>query len=293
MDLSLVGMIAALGSAASWALGSILFKKIGEHLSPFAMTLAKGVVSVVLLALALAAVGYAPISREPLLLLILSGVLGIAMGDTFFFAALRNLGAHALVVMLTLGHVLTVVLAVIWLGERPSPTDYLGILFILIGVTLVLWEQLRDEGGKSRLPGVAFGLLAVICMSVSIIIAKEALAETTAIQATFIRMLSGMVGILLFGLATRQLAGDLAPLMDPRLAAFFILSVCIVTFGGFWLSLVAIRYADVSIASTLNSTEPLFVLPLAALFLKERISFRAVAGSVATVGGIALLVMKS
>ena len=65
------------------------------------------------------------------------------------------------------------------------------------------------------------------------------------------------------------------------------------TFGGFWLSLVAIRYADVSIASTLNSTEPLFVLPLAAFFLKERISFRAVLGSVATVAGIALLVMKS
>jgi drug/metabolite transporter (DMT)-like permease len=195
--------------------------------------------------------------------------------------------------MLTLGHVLTIMLAIMWLGERPSLMEYLGILLILIGVTVVLAGRLRGEGGRSRLPGVVFGLLAVICMSVSIIIAKEALAETSAIQATFVRMLSGMVGILLYGLATRQLTGDLAPLTNPRLAAFFILSVCVVTFGGFWLSLVAIQYTDVSIASTLNSTEPLFILPLAAFFLKEKIGIQAVIGSIATVAGIALLASSS
>lgn len=130
-------------------------------------------------------------------------------------------------------------------------------------------------------------------MSVSIIIAKEALDQTSAIHATFVRMLAGTLGILLFGLATRQLAGDLAPFADPRLALRFVLSVCVVTFGGFWLSLVAIQYADVAIASTLGSTEPLFVLPLAAYFLKERIGAQAVAGSIATVAGIALLVIYS
>ncbi len=34
---------------------------------------------------------------EPLLLLILSGLLGITLGDTFFFAALQNIGPHALI----------------------------------------------------------------------------------------------------------------------------------------------------------------------------------------------------
>jgi len=41
-DVRLLGMSAALGSAASWAIGSILFKRIGETVTPFGMTLSKG-----------------------------------------------------------------------------------------------------------------------------------------------------------------------------------------------------------------------------------------------------------
>jgi drug/metabolite transporter (DMT)-like permease len=63
-----------------------------------------------------------------------------------------------------------------------------------------------------------------------------------------------------------------------------------VTFGGFWLSLVSIAYLDVAIANTLNATEPLFVLPLAALVLKEKITLPVVMASLATVIGIALIV---
>jgi len=68
-----------------------------------------------------------------------------------------------------------------------------------------------------------------------------------------------------------------------------IISVAVITFGGFWLSLVAIKYIDVSIANTLNSTEPLFVLPLAVIFLKEKVTLSAIVGTFITVIGIVLL----
>ena len=54
MDPKWIGIIAALGSAASWAIGAILFKRLGESLQSSAMTLAKQIVSVMLLAAALA-----------------------------------------------------------------------------------------------------------------------------------------------------------------------------------------------------------------------------------------------
>jgi drug/metabolite transporter (DMT)-like permease len=127
-------------------------------------------------------------------------------------------------------------------------------------------------------------------MAVSIIIAKEALATTNSLQAAFIRMLAGTAGIFLFGQATRQLVGVLTPLRTPRFAGFFVFSVAVVTFGGFWLSLLAIEKIDVTIANTLGSTEPLFVLPLAAFLLKETITLGVVIGSTLTVLGIALLV---
>jgi len=203
--------------------------------------------------------------------------------------ALRNLGAHTVVVLLTLGQVLTVILALVWLGERPGTTQYLGIALVLAGVATVMWVQLRGEEQPSKFVGVAWGLVAVVCMAVSVIIAKEALKVVDSIEAAFVRMVAGTVGIFLFGRATRQMGASLRFLLDMRFAAFFLLSVFVVTFGGFWLSLVAIEKTDVSIANTLNSTEPLFVLPIAAFVLKEIITVWVVVGCALAVVGIALI----
>lgn len=289
MDNSLIGAVAALGSAASWALGSVLFRQLGDHLPPVALTFAKGITSVVLLGIAVTAIGFESIGENAWLLLILSGLLGIALGDTLFFLALNNLGAHAVVILFTLGQVLTVMLAVFWLGEQPEPLDWAGIGLVLMGVTAVMWTRIGGEEGRTGLVGILYGLLSVIAMAVSIIIAKEALATTGSVQATFIRMVAGTVGIFLFGQATGQIVSGLNALRQPRFFGFFLLSVVVVTFGGFWLSLVAIAHLDVSIANTLNATEPLFVLPLAAFLLKEKITPPVVIGSLATVGGIVLI----
>jgi drug/metabolite transporter (DMT)-like permease len=290
MDITVVGVMAALGSAASWALGSILFRRLGDHLPPVALTFAKGITSVVLLGVAVAIIGFEAIGINAWLLLILSGLLGIALGDTLFFLALNNLGAHAVVILFTLGQVLTVILAVFWLGEQPQPLDWAGISLILGGVTIVMWTRISGEEGRTGLVGAIYGLLSVIAMAVSIIIAKEALATTGSIQATFIRMAAGTIGIFVFGQATGQILSGLGTLRQPRFFGFFLLSVAVVTFGGFWLSLVAVANLDVAIANTLNATEPLFVLPLAAFLLKERITLPVVLGSLVTVGGIVLIV---
>jgi drug/metabolite transporter (DMT)-like permease len=196
VDLRIVGMAAALGSAAAWAIGSILFKRLGEHLSPVAMTLAKGSLSVLLLGFALLFTGATQFSTQAWLLLIASGLCGIAFGDTFFFAALRRLSPHTLVILLMSGQVLTVLLAVIFLGERLQLAQWGGIALVILGIGIVVWEKSQEQ---SSWQGILFGLLAVACMSVSLLLAKVALTEATAmrdtLQATAIRMASGLVGI--------------------------------------------------------------------------------------------------
>ncbi|MBR8830402.1 MAG: hypothetical protein N5P05_000128 [Chroococcopsis gigantea SAG 12.99] len=289
MDGKIIGMTAALGSAASWAVGSILFKGLGEHLSPLAMTLAKGIASIFLIALMLTITGTTAVETRTTLLLIASGLLGIALGDSFFFAALQDLSPHILIVLLMFGQVFTALLAVIFLGEMPSLTAWLGIALVISGIFLVLFSGVTQKIQGFRLRGVIFGLLSVACMSISIIIAKPALESVSAMQALFIRMLAGTLGILVFGAARGQISGWMSPFKQRKLLMNFLLSVCVITFGGFWLSLVAIKYVDVTIANTLASTEPLFVLPLTAIFLKEKITAKAIIGTIITVMGIILI----
>ncbi|GAC1336964.1 MAG: hypothetical protein NVSMB18_01060 [Acetobacteraceae bacterium] len=286
----LLGAAASLGSAASWALGSVLFRRLGDVLAPVVLTAAKGVAGAAMLALVFWPMVAGPVAPGALWLLIGSGLLGIAVGDTLFFMALNRLGAQAVVLLLTLGQVLTVLLAVLWLGERLGWAGWAGIALVIAGVTAVMWLRIRDEPGRSQRAGVFYGLGAMACMAVSIVIAKQALdVGENSMQATLVRMLAGTAGAVVLGLVTGQRLGGLGLALQPRFAAFFLLSVAVVTFGGFWLSLFAIQHAGVAIASTLGSLEPILVLPFAAVVLRERITAPIAAGSLAATAGAIML----
>jgi drug/metabolite transporter (DMT)-like permease len=287
---NVIGITAALGSAASWAVGSFLFKSLGEVFSPLAMTLSKGVFSLVLLGAVLMVMGPGSQGLDSFAMLALSGLLGIALGDTFFFEALSGLGPQPLLVLAVLGQVLTVISAVLFLHESPTLGAWTGVALVIIGVTVVLRGKLTGDERATGLRGIGFGLLAVICMCASNLVAKAALREgSDTIAATFIRMAAGTLGVLLLGLTTHRLKAWVSPFRDLRMFRLFLIAVVVVTFGGFWLSMVAYKYMPVSIASSLTSTEPVFALILAAILWKERPSLPVLVGTLATVLGVALI----
>lgn len=290
-DLKLLGMGAALGSAASWAVGSILFKRIGETVTPFGMTLSKGAVSSLLLGAVLCITGYGAVPGGALGLLLVSGILGIAVGDTLFFAALQDLGPVGLIVFFMAGQILTALLAILFLGEAPEPGEWTGIGVVLAGIAMVLLTQIsRDDTHRpTRMRGILLGFFSMLAMSLSLIIAKQALGSVSTMTATFIRMVAGTLGMLLFGMFTGRVREWLNPFSDMNMLGVFVISVCVVTFGGFWLSLVAIKHVEIAIANALSAAEPLFVIPLAVVFLKERVTLMEIAGAVLTVFGVILL----
>ena len=267
-----------------------MFKKLGDQLSSPAMTLVKSFMSAALLGIVLSLIGFTKFSNNALMLLIASGVLGIAFGDTLFFAALKELMPHTLIMLLTGGQVLTILLAVVFLGDKPTPTAWAGMALVISGIFLVVRANLSAEKKKSPLKGIVLGGLSVACMSTSYVIAKKPLDEPgSAMEATFIRMVAGGITMLIIFLFTGQAKNWWQPFRNSGLLGQFFLSVAMITFGGFWLTFVAFKQLNVSIASTLTSVEPLFVLPLGLIFLREKVTVTAVAGSIVAVTGIALI----
>ena len=289
-----VGVFAALASAASWAVGTMLFKGIGTEFSASAMTLIKSLLSMVLLAIVLFFVGWTRIPASSLALLILSGLIGIAAGDTCFFAALRRLQVYQLIVLMMLAPPMTLMMAIFFLGEMPSRIAWLGIALVLAGVSLTLAADLRHgESATGTFTGIIFGLLAILCMGGSVIIAKAGLGEVPAMQATFLRMSAGFAGMLAVALPKRQITASLEPLRRAGLQGRFLVAVTVVTFGGFWLSLLAVKRLDVSVANTLLATEPLFALPLSLFWLRERPVALAWSGAAIALPGALLLAFSA
>jgi drug/metabolite transporter (DMT)-like permease len=236
--------------------------------------------------------GIKPIDGQAFWFLGASGVLGIALADTLFFRSLIYLGPRLSLLIGTLGPVITLILAVVFLKERPPLLSWLGIFLTIFGVTWVLWEQSsKQRGGRDWFSGIRYGLISIICSSIAIILAKQGVSSVSALQATFIRLIWGALGLMLWGSASRQIRNWIVPFGDTHIMKLILFTVFIAVFGGFWLFLLSLKYIGASTATILNSTTPLFVLPMTAFILKEKISIRAIIGaSLAVIGVIFIFI---
>lgn len=280
----------SLVSACSWALGAVLWRKLGDRLSSHGMNLAKSAIGAICLGGVLLFTGAGPIGARPIAYLALSGVLGIAVGDTFFFLSLMQLGPRRASLMGSLNPAVIAVAAAAFLGERPTPVAWAGIVAASFGVGWVLWERAPEGGGREITSlGVRYGILSVLCTAGGVLLAKVGVVSVPAVHAAWIRLLAGSAGLALWGASRSDLGRWVDPFRDGKLLAKAAGVAVFVVIGGFWLSLVALKHIDAAIAGTLNATGPLFILPMSFVMMKEKLSLRAVLGAGVAVGGVALI----
>ncbi len=253
------------------------------------LNLAKGIVSIICMGLLLIPAGFSAISNESLTALAISGLVGIVFGDTLYFLTLVRLGARKTLLLGSLIPVTTALVAVVFLNEQISALSWLGIIITITGVTYVLWQRATENEELENIrSGLFYGLLFVATNALGIIAAKVGVTDVPALEATFIRQTFAIAGLTFWGLMVRDLVGWVKPLRNPRLLKILVIAAIIGAFIGTWLSIAALKYTHAAVAATLNSTSPLFILPLVMFMLKERVTPREVTGAVVAVGGIAV-----
>jgi len=286
------GEIAALFAALLWAISSVLYGRLGQTMAPVQLNLTKGVIAIALLSLTIFISGdlfpvFSPVS---LCLLLLSGVLGIGVGDTAFFVALNCLGARRALLMETLAPPMTAVTALIFLQERLNASAWCGILLTVIGVAWVVTERVPDTSIQTPTNisrGIAFGLLAAFALALAAVMARAAFAHTTIspLWAALLRLSAGVFSLLPW---IRWRHGSGWRLPSKRVMATVFFAAFCGTYLGVWLQQTAIKLTAVGIASTLLQTSPLFILPIA-LWMGEKISWRAIAGVIMAIAGVGVL----
>ena len=90
----LIGEIAALGSALIWAVAARIYGQIGQRISPLLLNFSKGAIALGIGA-GVIVLGRLPWPHFPATAtgwLILSGIVGIGLGDSCYLAALKEIG---------------------------------------------------------------------------------------------------------------------------------------------------------------------------------------------------------
>ncbi|MDD5281866.1 MAG: DMT family transporter [Candidatus Omnitrophica bacterium] len=290
--MSFLGVLSALVSAISWAAVTIIYCHLLKKISSLNLNLYRSILACIYFLIPIIAIGWTATNLKDTTLLLLSGILGIAIADTFYFLALRHLGPRLTTISISFVPVATALTSFIFLNERIHPAACIGIIFTSIGIGWVLWERNSNllPIAINKFAGLQYAILSIIAMTAAILLAKLGVSSTPAIQGAFLRTVGAVSALLVYNLSRkRNFLIFWRELTNPELFKALCIMALITTFGGFYLSLYAIKHLPASIASTLNSTTPLFVLPFTIWFFKERISRRAVFGALITVIGIALI----
>jgi drug/metabolite transporter (DMT)-like permease len=289
------GELAAIFAALFWAISSFVFKRLGKTIRPIELNLIKGVGAVLLLAL------MSLFLREPitaltpfaLMMLLVSGVLGIGFGDTMYFEALNSIGPRRTLLISILAPPMTVVLAILFLGETINPLGWLGVIITISGVAwVILGNRNKEEPQKLVRMGVFFAFLSALAQAIGSVMSRWALTQTpvSAIQSAILRLVAGIAFLGVWMLIGKQKPAEWMKEAKNNAGIYGILALGILlgAFLPLWLQQIAFKNTEVGIAQTLLATSPLFVLIISVL-RKDKLSWQEILGMVIAVAGIAVL----
>jgi drug/metabolite transporter (DMT)-like permease len=137
--------------------------------------------------------------------------------------------------------------------------------------------------------GAVWGVLAMLTLALGIVIAKPVLEHTPVIWATTVRQLGCLGALLPIALVSRNRRDHLAVIRPNRDWRFMLPGAVLGSYLSliFWIA--GIKYAPVGVAAILNQSSTIYVLLLAAVFLREPFTRRKAAASLVALAGILLV----
>jgi len=185
----------------------------------------------------------------------------------------------------------------------------------LVGIGLVVVEREpggtdgSNEVGRAVRFGYVFALGASICQALGNVATKLG-GEHDALSMAIFRASVGSVTLLIYIGFRYGLGSAFAPLKREMnsppgaanahpwpwnrypLIATLIVATVLGTYLGIWLQVAGLRYApSTGVAATLSSTSPIFILPLAAIFMGDQMRVRTTLAALVAVFGVALLLL--
>lgn len=286
------GEIAALSAAGLWAFATLMFGRLGKQLSPLTLNLVKGAMAIgfIVLTLAIRQQLLASLPRQSVILLLISGVVGIGLGDTAYFATVNALGARQALLLEMLAPPLAAVMSLLFLQEQLSTIAWVGMALTLSGIVWVVSERSpkQQTTQSNTAMGLCFGIIAALGQAIGSVLSRAALADTVVdpLWSTLIRLSAGLVCIA--GLLIWRGRSQPIPALSGRLLGGVAIAAFFGTYLAIWLQQVALKHSPAGIAQSLLATSPIMVLPMA-LVIGERITLRAMGGAIIALGGIWLL----
>jgi drug/metabolite transporter (DMT)-like permease len=303
-----IGEFAAIGTSIAYAFGSTLFTLSGRNIGTGLVNRTRLLfAAVIVLIWHWVSLG-SPIPNagvESVKWLGLSGLIGFAIGDALLFQGFVILGPRLAMVIFSLNPAMGAILAWMFLGESLGGQEWAGILVTLLGIGIVVSEpkakakndeiepetEQKSLSQREYLIGILFALGGALGQAVGQIYTKMgAMDGMETISVHLIRLAAALLAIWLVAAFQKQLMSSVQTLKaNPKTVGLLLLAAFAGPVIGVWLQIKSIETVSIGVSSTLGSLTPIFLIPFSYFFFKEKVTLRAIFGTLVAIAGTIVL----
>ena len=304
-----LGEIISLAVAVSWTATALFADTASRHLGSLPLNLLRMVLSLIFLAAFLWIVSGKPFPAyadgPTWFWLVLSGIVGYVFGDYCLFNSYIIIGSRLGQLFMTLAPPVAAITGYFMLGESLRAISWVAMLVTCFGIGMSIMS--KGEGGRitTRLPlkGILLGIGAGVGQGVGLVLSKIGMEHYQAcipadapgamdlvlpFASTYIRAIAGAIGFIVI-LALRHELGTMRTAMSDRKGlSFATLTTICGPFLGVSLSLMAVRYTQAGIASTIMALTPVLIIWPHTLIFKQKASIKEIIGAIISICGVAL-----
>lgn len=296
----LSGLVAAL----CWTISSLMAPRLIERFGTMLFNTVRIVIaSVILLLICLVTQRFSLALWQHAEIIMLSGLLGIFIGDTMLFSAVHRLGPRRTGVLFATNAPMSILLGWLFLGENLSFSQLFACSLVLTGVVIAIlfgrrnslhaWEQTK---GKLSI-GILLALGAALGQASGALLSKPALLDgADPIAVSALRVGTGALALILaYGIFYRHKRPVGAIPFGQLTRVDFMGIATLATIGmviGMSVLVWGVGNANVGIVTTLSAVVPVLILPGLWLTTGQRPALGAWVGAFFVVAGAALIILK-
>lgn len=206
------------------------------------------------------------------LALLLSGLLGLMIGDTYMLKAMAELGASRMLMIFGLQPFLLGLGAYFLFSQNITAMHFLGVA-LMLGCLFTFSLENYKKSGKWQLLGLLHALIAVLLDATGVLLTRMSFENTPQLpplEANFIRCVGACFGFLIVHLFFQKLS--LITTFQKQ-ASKDRIKIMVGSIGGTYLSLflylTAVSKGNLSVVSAVTVTGPMFAALFESLIHKQ------------------------
>ncbi len=287
----------AILAALCWAIASLISADVTRKIGGLAFNRIRlFFVSIMLISCTFYLDTWVTINQDFLFTILLSGIIGVFLGDTLLFIALQKIGPRRNNILFSLAAPFTVILNIVFLNELMSTINLVGCIIVFFGVVVAIaYGNSKDKDHRWEIvegniySGIFLGVVAALCQAIGLIMMKPILSMgADPIASASLRTAISFIFLSFTFFLNLNIFNQKGSL-TIKIIAQSIISGFLGMALGMSLLLIALQKADAGIVATLSSTSPIMILLLIWLITKKMPTMGAWIGTILAIIGSGLI----